>query len=192
MKTRLKRALIPISAISIFVGAAAFVWLFWREKNAPLPPLENPRLVVKKAERQLQLFDGEKLVKIYKIVLGFAPVGDKEREGDGRTPEGEFYLAVKNPKSKFFLSLGLSYPSIEDGERGLRENLISPDEHDAILQAIAEKRLPLQKTALGGEIYIHGGGIGRDWTEGCVALGNDDIQELFDALPHGVFVRIEP
>ena len=68
-----------------------------------LPKIANPRLVIKKSERNLEIFDGEKLVKSYRIVLGFAPVGDKEIEGDGKTPLGEFYVFTKNDQSKFYL-----------------------------------------------------------------------------------------
>jgi murein L,D-transpeptidase YafK len=75
-----------------------------------IPRLSDPRLVIQKADRRLELFDGEMLVKTYKLALGFSPAGNKEIEGDGRTPEGEFYVFAKNPKSKFHLSLGLSYP----------------------------------------------------------------------------------
>ena len=98
------------------------------EKNTPdepLPEMKNPRLVVKKSDRKLEVFDGEKLVKTYRVGLGFAPVGDKEKQGDGKTPEGEFYIFTKNDQSRFYLSIGVSYPSTEDAERGLREKLIS-------------------------------------------------------------------
>jgi len=154
--------------------------------------LENPRLVVRKKERLLQIFDGERLIKIYEMVLGFAPEGDKEIEGDGKTPTGEFYVFTKNPNSKFHLSLGLSYPNIDAATRGLRENLISLEEHDAIVKAVNDKQMPPQKTRLGGEIYIHGGGTRADWTEGCVALKNEEMIELFAAIPVGTPVRIEP
>ena len=158
----------------------------------PLEKIENPRLVVKKSERILQVFDGEKLGKTYKIVLGFAPEDDKEIEGDGKTPLGEFYVFTKNEQSKFHLSLGVSYPSIEDAERGLRENLISPDEYDAIVGAINEGKMPPQKTKLGGEIYIHGGGTEKDWTDGCIALQNEEMQEIFGAIPTGAKITILP
>jgi murein L,D-transpeptidase YafK len=162
-------------------------------ENTKLPSkLENPRLVIKKSERKLEIFDGEKLLKTYKIVLGFAPEGDKEIEGDGKTPVGEFYIFTKNDKSKFYLSLGLSYPSIDDAARGLKENLISQEEHDAIFQAINEKKMPPQTTRLGGEIYIHGGGADGDWTWGCMALENEEMKEIFDAVPVGASVKIEP
>lgn len=154
--------------------------------------LDKPSIVIRKGERQVDLFDGDEPVKQYKMVLGSSPSGDKEIEGDGRTPEGEFYVFTRNPKSKFHLSLGLSYPGREDAERGLKEGLISREEYDEIVAAIAEKRMPLQKTKLGGEIYIHGGGTASDWTEGCVALDDDEMTELFEAIPIGTKVTILP
>lgn len=161
-------------------------------ESESLAKIENPRVVVKKSQRKLELFDGEKLVKTYKIALGFAPVGDKEKQGDGKTPEGEFYVFTKNDKSKFYLSLGISYPNIEDATRGLEAKLITKTEHDKIVRAIKNKNMPLQNTKLGGEIYLHGGGTSGDWTRGCVALNNEEIKELFEALPVGTRVKIEP
>lgn len=189
-----KRAFI-ILLISIFLAAILFIlnqFFVMPWENIELSKLENPRLVVKKKERLLQIFDGDRLIKTYEIVLGFAPVGDKSAAGDGKTPEGEFYVFVKNDKSKFYLSLGVSYPDIDDAKRGLAENLISREEHDAIVEAVGKKRMPLQNTKLGGEIYIHGGGTPKDWTHGCIALRNEEMKELFDAIPVGAAVRIEP
>lgn len=157
-----------------------------------LPKLTNPRIVIKKAERTLEVFDGDKFIKAYKMVLGFAPAGDKEVEGDGKTPEGKFYVFTKNTESKFHMSLGVSYPGPEDAKRGLDAKIISQEEYDEIVLAIKEKRMPLQKTKLGGEIYIHGGGTKSDWTEGCVALANEEITELFNAIPLGTEVEIRP
>jgi murein L,D-transpeptidase YafK len=180
---------IVLAGTSFFVLNQMFAM---RQKNIDLTGLENARLVVRKKERLLQIFDGERLVKTYEMVLGFSPVGDKEIEGDGKTPVGEFYVFTKNPNSKFHLSLGLSYPNIDAAARGLKENLISREEHDAIVEAINNKQMPPQNTRLGGEIYIHGGGTADDWTEGCVALGNEEMSELFNAIPVGALVRIEP
>lgn len=174
------------------LGIIIFVSSAKNQNQETLLTLENPHLIVKKRERSLQLFDGEKLVKTYKIALGFAQEGDKEKQGEGKTPEGEFYIFVKNPKSSYYLSLGLSYPNIEDAERGLKSKLISQNEYEAIASAINNKKMPPQNTNLGGEIYIHGGGAGSDWTLGCVALSNEDIKELFDVLVVGATVRIEP
>jgi L,D-peptidoglycan transpeptidase YkuD (ErfK/YbiS/YcfS/YnhG family) len=89
------------------------------------------------------------------------------------------------------LSLGLSYPNIEDAGRGLRENLITRRQHDAIVRAIKRKSTPPQNTALGGDIYIHGNGASSDWTWGCVALENAEMKELFDAVTVGTQVMIE-
>lgn len=174
------------------LGTVIFVALAKNTSQESAAVIKNPRIVVKKKERILQLFDGEKLFKTYRVALGFVPEGDKEKQGDGKTPEGEFYIFTKNPKSKFYLSLGVSYPNIEDAERGLRANLITGKEHAAIVKAISEKKTPPQYTALGGEIYIHGGGIGTDWTFGCVALESEEIKEFFDLIPIGAPVRIEP
>lgn len=177
----------------LFFPVAGILLFMMSFENKKLPPvIENPRLVVKKSERKLEFYDGEKLLRTYKIALGFAPEGDKRQEGDGKTPVGEFYVFTKNEQSRFYLSLGLSYPSIEDAARGLKENLISQAEHDAILQAVQEKKMPPQKTRLGGEIYIHGGGARGDWTWGCMALDNGEMKEIFDAVPVGATVKIEP
>ena len=165
---------------------------FHTQTTAPMKDLNEPRLVITKSTRTITVFDGDKRIKSYKMVLGFDPNSDKQTEGDGRTPEGDFYVFTKNPESRFHLSLGVSYPGKEDAERGLKQELITQDEHDEILAAIAEQRMPLQKTKLGGEIYIHGGGTASDWTDGCVALDNGQMTELFDAIPVGAKVTILP
>lgn len=155
-------------------------------------PLKEPRIVVIKGKRQLKLYSAGLLVRSYKVGLGLNPVDDKKRQGDRATPEGEFYVFTKNNKSAYFLSLGISYPNVEDAERGLRDGLISRAQHDAIVRAIKRKATPPQNTALGGDIYIHGNGATSDWTWGCVALENEDIRELFDAVGVGTPVTIKP
>ena len=155
-------------------------------------PLKDPRIVVLKSKRRLQLYSGGALVRTYKIGLGLNPVPDKVRQGDRATPEGDFYIFTKNDKSAYYLSLGISYPNIEDAERGLRDGLISRAQHDAILKAIKLKATPPQHTALGGDIYIHGNGASSDWTWGCVALENADVKELFGAIAVGTPVTIKP
>lgn len=174
--------------LTVFILTIAFISV--GQIRQKLSPMENPRITIKKKQRLLQIFDGEKLVESYKIVLGFASEGDKEIEGDGKTPTGTFYVFTKNPESRFHLSLGLSYPNAVAATRGLRENLISQTEHDQIMEAIAKKEMPPQKTALGGEIYIHGGGIKNDWTQGCVALDNEKMTEIFNLIPVGAEVVI--
>ncbi len=127
-------------------------------------PLQNARIVVLKSTRKLELYAKGELIRTYNVGLGLNPVPDKTREGDRATPEGDFYIFARNSRSAFYLSLGISYPNIEDAERGLKEGLISKAEHDAIVKAIKGKKAPPQHTALGGQIYIHGNGAGSDWT----------------------------
>ena len=155
-------------------------------------PLAEPRIVVEKGARRLRLYAGGELVRVRRVVLGFAPEGDKEKQGDGRTPEGDFYVCMKNERSNFYLSLGLSYPNEEDAERGLNAGLIKRAQHKTIVGAVRAKRCPPWNTALGGEIFIHGGGTASDWTAGCVALENEEVKELFDSVPAGTPIRIEP
>ena len=149
-------------------------------------------ILVLKAERRLEVRRGEQTVKTYRIGLGNTPTGAKQRQGDGRTPEGTFYVCVKNPKSRFHLSLGLSYPTPADATRGLREGLITQAEHDAVLAAHRNHTTPPWNTALGGEIFIHGNGSGSDWTLRCVALDDVDMTELYARVGKGTPVEIRP
>jgi murein L,D-transpeptidase YafK len=154
------------------------------------------RLVIEKAARQLHLYVGSRLERSYAVALGRNWAADKAVEGDEATPIGEFYICAKNPRSKFFLSMCLSYPNAEDAERGLAAGLINPDEHGDILTALREKLLPPQHTRLGGEIYIHGQdprarpGAPRDWTRGCIALDNGAMQHLYQRIALGTPVLI--
>jgi len=141
-------------------------------------PLVDPKIVISKSRRRLELYSGGKVVRTYRVGLGLDPVNDKVRQGDRRTPEGSFYIFIKNPRSSFYLSLGLSYPDIEDAERGLRDGLISRAQYNRIARAIRRGERPPQNTALGGDIFIHGHGSQSDWTWGCVALDDKDMKEI--------------
>ena len=172
-----------------------------RNNPVPLPsqqnqelkrPLKAPAIIVYKSKRQLDLYADGAVVRTYRVGLGFNPVDDKQREGDGCTPEGDFYIFTKNEKSAYYLSLGLSYPNTEDAERGLRGRLVSKSQYDEIVKAIQRRKMPPQYTPLGGLIYIHGNGAQSDWTWGCVALENRDIRELFDSVSVGTPVTIKP
>ncbi len=158
----------------------------------PTGDLEKPRLEVFKARRELLLFDGERLVRSYCVALGTNPVPRKEVEGDGATPEGTYFICEKNPNSLFYLSLGISYPGPQDAERGLKEGLISKEEYDAIQSAAAQRISPPWKTKLGGEVFVHGDGAGADWTLGCVAVDNCDIEELYRLVPLNTPITIFP
>jgi murein L,D-transpeptidase YafK len=153
-------------------------------------PIDKPRIIVYKTARKLEFYSDQRLLRTYRVGLGFSPVNDKVSEGDGATPEGEFYIFVKNDKSAYYLSLGVSYPNPEDAARGFRDHLISKVQRDSIVDAIKNKKAPPQYTNLGGLIYIHGHGAGSDWTWGCVALENEDVKELYDAVSIGTPVTI--
>jgi murein L,D-transpeptidase YafK len=159
-------------------------------------PTTSFRILVKKSERKLYLYRTERgketLAKTYTIALGNTPKGTKRKQGDGATPEGEYYITHKNPKSNYYLSLGLSYPNINDADAGLKSGLISKAQRETIATAISRKEKPPQSTRLGGDIFIHGGGTNGDWTLGCVALENEAIKELFDRIPVKTPVTIVP
>jgi murein L,D-transpeptidase YafK len=180
-----------VAVAALAAGAAGIVIALVARSRRPLRlPLADPRIVVRKGERRLYLYDGRRVLRTYPVALGLEPEGDKEVEGDRRTPLGEFYVSVKNPESRYHLSLGLSYPNAEDAARGLAAGLVTREEHDEILAALEERRHPPQTTRLGGEIYIHGAGAWPDWTLGCVALDDEAIEELFAAVPKGAPVSI--
>ncbi len=160
--------------------------------DTPASAVCNPTLYVIKGERRLLVVDNEVLVRDYRIGLGFRTFGDKIQQGDGRTPEGEFFICVKNPNSRFYKSLGLSYPAPHHAERALVSGDISLDQYRHIIDASAQKTKPPWNTALGGAIFIHGGGAHEDWTEGCVAVYDRAMDELFKIAPVGTPVKILP
>lgn len=160
--------------------------------SAAIAQLHDPSVLIRKGERKLYLYASDTLYRTYRIALGNTPVGQKVKQGDMKTPEGRYYICRKNPKSSFYLSLGLSYPNEQDAERGVQAGLITRRQKDKIVRAIDRGECPPWDTALGGEIFIHGMGSASDWTWGCVALDNPDMKYLFDTLPIGTVVVIEP
>jgi murein L,D-transpeptidase YafK len=149
------------------------------------------RVVISKHARTLSVFDGDEQVLRFPVVLGKNPA-DKQREGDLATPEGEFYICTKNPASPYHRFLGLSYPNLEDAERGLREKLITPAEYAQIRDAIAQRKPPPWNTALGGEIGLHGPAPNKTWTHGCIAMSIEQIERLYELLDIGDEVVITP
>jgi murein L,D-transpeptidase YafK len=164
----------------------------FQDREPPLAlPLVTPRIVVTKAKRLLRLYSAGKVVRTYRVGLGLSPIEDKIKAGDRRTPEGDFYICMKNARSQFYLSLELSYPNHKDADRGLRDGLITRGQYSQIVKALNRRGVPPQNTRLGGELFIHGNGSQSDWTWGCVALDDKDIRELFAAVPVGTPVTIE-
>ena len=162
-------------------------------------PFKSPLIVVNKSQRKLFLYEGETFLKCYPVSLGKNPAGQKEREGDKKTPEGNFYICqkVENPKKELLGSrwMRISYPNEEAAERGLKNGLITEEEYRRIVRALLRKETPPQKTPLGGGIGIHGGNglhFKADWTEGCIGMYDEDIEEFYDFIPLGTPVKIIP
>jgi murein L,D-transpeptidase YafK len=141
-------------------------------------PLKADRILVLKQKRELLLMHGKKLLKSYHISLGFHPTGAKRWEGDGRTPEGTYVIDRRLPASHYHLALHISYPNSAD-----------------------EKRAAARHQAPGGAIMIHGmpSWFGRDdlqfaddWTNGCIAVSNSAIEEIWLAVDDGTAIEIRP
>ena len=151
-----------------------------------------PVIIVHKAERILRLYTDFQTMVEYPISMGKDPICDKVVQGDCATPEGEFYICKKNRNSPFHRFLGISYPNVEDAERGLRDHLISREEYETILRASRGGETPLWNTMLGGNIGIHGGGVDRDWTLGCIAMRDEDVEAIYDVVQRGTSVIVLP
>ena len=130
-------------------------------------------IVISKKKRVMALMRGNETIKRYRVKLGFSPSGHKQRSGDGRTPEGRYYIDRRNPRSDFHLSLGINYPNAQD-----------------IMRARSKGMDP------GGDIFIHGGPNRQsrkkrgDWTAGCVAVSDREIEEIWAMTPTGIPVTI--
>jgi murein L,D-transpeptidase YafK len=137
------------------------------------------RIVIEKSKRTLTLMNGTESLKKYKVALGGQPVGAKDRQGDHKTPEGIYSVDSKNPNSQFYKALHISYPNPAD-RANARKLGLSP----------------------GGDMEIHGlgskwGWIGAkhrltDWTDGCVAVTNEEIEEIYPLIKVGTTVEIRP
>ena len=165
MKTTRRTALLGGLALGLAGCASKF-----RTYDGP----EVTRLQMFKGDRNLFLFNNTSVLKAYRIDLGFAPEGSKQFEGDGKTPEGAYTVDRRNPDSLFHLSIGISYPNEAD-----------------IAFAAAQGREP------GGDIFIHGGprpgidAIKPDWTAGCIAVSDREIEDIYamvrDGTPRDIF-----
>ncbi len=154
--------------------------------------MKEPFIRIHKAQRTLELYDGDELVACIRVALGHKPEGAKEKEGDNKTPEGQYFICVRNANSKYHLSLGISYPNAEDAKVGLDAGLINETQYRSIVSAQEQGKRPSWSTALGGEIMIHGGGTDSDWTAGCIAVRDEDMDYLWELVPLGTPVEILP
>ena len=173
-------------------GVMGYIHRDYVQSEPPEADTDEVRIVVKKGERRLELWQGGTLTGTYPVGLGFDPVGHKQAEGDGKTPEGEYYVCMKNSKSKYYLSLGVSYPNKADAAAALADGRISQAAYDRIAAANDWGERPDWYSPLGGEIMIHGGGGDRDWTAGCMAVDDEVVDILFRTCPVGTRITILP
>jgi murein L,D-transpeptidase YafK len=160
--------------------AALAVAAFARLNVNPLPhDAAADRVLVEKSARRLTLLKNGSTLKTYRVALGHAPIGAKEYEGDQRTPEGAYTIDFHKPDSDYHLALHVSYPEQRDVDRATAQGL-----------------------SAGSDIMIHGlpngrGWIGRfhrrkDWTAGCVAVTDFEIEEIYRAVPDGTPIELRP
>ena len=157
------------------IAAVIFLSINLAAQNPP----HADRILVEKSKRTLSLMDGDKVVKTYKVALGGNPLGAKDRIGDHKTPEGLYAVDAKKPNSQFHKALHVSYPNAADRERAKKFG-VNP----------------------GGDIEIHGlgakwGWVGAghravDWTDGCIAVTNEEIDEIYPLVKVGTPVEIRP
>ena len=167
--------------LAVLVLICAFgVYRYAHHNWNPLPTGTTvDRIVVEKSARRLSLFRDGNQIKIYRIALGRNPLGAKQEEGDAKTPEGIYKIDGRNPQSRFHLALHISYPSDEDKNRAAARGV-----------------------SAGFDIMIHGiqngrGWIGafhrwKDWTAGCIAVTDEEIEELWRVTPDGTTIEIRP
>ena len=155
-------------------------------------PIRKPlivRIKIIKSKRAFELFGNGGLIGRFKIGLGYESSGDKAKEGDGKTPDGKFYICTRI-KSQYKYFMGISYPNKEDSKRGLEEGLISQAEYEKINTSIDAKQKPLWDTQLGGAIGLHGTDDSSDWTAGCIALSEEGIDAVWSYAEVGTPVEI--
>mgnify|MGYP006316337187 CR=1 FL=1 len=172
---RFFRAFILLGALAIGL-LALYQYRLPPAPPLPLPPLSGQidHILVEKSARRLTVYRDGAALRTYRIALGFAPTGDKLRQGDGKTPEGTFRIDRRNAASAFHLSLGLDYPQRDD-----------------LIRARAGSYAP------GGDIFIHGRdgknrGRGDDWTAGCIAVKDREIRKIYAMVRTGTEIHIYP
>ncbi len=172
-----------------------------------LPEIEGGndyKIIIEKSRRILRLYRQERgiwdYVRSFDIALGAkGDTAAKQREGDGRTPTGQYYICRVHPESSYgedpdtggpLPSFLISYPNREDARKALGKGLIDTKTFERICDSIDAGKVPPQDTPLGSYIMIHGGGSEEDWTLGCIALDNEDMKVLLDYITVGVTVEI--
>ena len=163
----------------VFAGAAACVLVVFAARPLFAQSAQADHVLVLKKEHTLQLLRRGKIIKTYKVALGGNPVGAKTRQGDHKTPEGNYVLNFRNAHSQFYKSIHISYPNAHDREQAQRN-----------------------RVSAGGDVFVHGlpngyGSIGaahrlKDWTDGCIAVTDEEIDEIWKLVADGTPIEIQP
>lgn len=181
-----------IALVSFFAGLALLLgWAYAKE-------VSSKYVVIDKGIHRMFLYRDGKIIESYAVSLGIDSVSPKRRRGDRSTPEGCYYVTRKKSDSRFYKFLGLSYPNKVDAWLGLRKRLISSREYRSIAKAVSAGSPPPASTSLGSGIGIHGGGVYRnsgkcmvrDWTKGCIAVNNQDMNVIYSFCDVGDMVII--
>src|SRR5438132_6102822 len=173
----LRRILISLAVIVLLIGG---VYVYAHHIWNRLPPGTTiDRILVEKSGRKLSIFANGKKLKTYRVALGRNPIGPKEQEGDMKTPEGIYKIDSRNPQSAYHLALHVSYPSEEDNARAAERGVSAG--YDIMIHGIQNGR-----GWIGAFQRLH------DWTAGCIALTDEEIEELWRATPDGTPVEIRP
>ena len=182
-----------LTAMMSFSAYAASVRKVSTSNYTPVQSEPSTRIYVSKMNKELTLIADNKVVGKWPCSLGeFSANGTKQKQGDRTTPTGDYYICVRNDKSAYHLSLGLSYPDKAAADRGFEAGIISQAEKDAIYSAIDKKVCPPWNTALGGAIMIHGNYQKGIPTAGCVAVSDNVMDILWPYGQLGIKVSVGP
>ncbi len=169
-------------------------------------PANGTKIVVLKGQQILELYCNGDRVRSFRVCLGGEPVGPKRIMGDQKTPEGEYTICYKSQSSRFHRFLGISYPSVDDAQVSFSNGLISLDELHSLVNTIRSDQPPPWDSKLGGWVGIHGYPTDNylrrwisllypkphNWTDGCIAMWNFEIDELYSRVSVGTPVSIRP
>jgi len=162
-----------------------------REKGIPVP-IKDARIVIKKSKFRMYLYSGKVLLKSYSIGMSRRPKGDKQKEGDFKTPAGKFYVCEKYPMRAW---MEISYPGKRHANIALKKKRINKNTYKALKRAVAINGVPLHHTGLGQDIGIHAGGfpygkMRKNSTAGCISMEDPEAFELYHAVLLGAKVEI--
>jgi murein L,D-transpeptidase YafK len=203
--SRYVRAVILCSMVaSVFFPSGVQSQAF---RNVQQAVSENgQKIIISKNAQTLELRQKDGSTRTFRVCLGLNPIGPKKITGDQKTPEGDYFICSKSTESRFHRFLGISYPGAADAQNAFEHGVISLDDRDAIIRSAQSGKAPPWNTKLGGWVGIHGYPTDwrkrlwvilyypkpDNWTDGCVAMWNFEVEELFNRVAIGTPVKILP